>query len=84
MVFMEITAELINIQPEWIISEINRGQEITITWRGKPSAKIVPIYNKENSIIGESDGELFGIWKNKKEIEGVEQYVRNIRKWRKS
>jgi antitoxin (DNA-binding transcriptional repressor) of toxin-antitoxin stability system len=42
-VFMEITVELLNIQPERIISEINRGQEITITWQGKPSAKIVPI-----------------------------------------
>jgi hypothetical protein len=27
---MEINVELLNIQPERIISEINRGQEITI------------------------------------------------------
>jgi prevent-host-death family protein len=81
---MEITAELLKIEPEWVISEINRGQEITITWHGKPSAKIIPIKNRENSIIDESDGELFGIWKNKKDIEDVDQYVRNMRKWRKS
>jgi prevent-host-death family protein len=79
---MEIAAELLNIQPEWIISEINKGQEITITWNGKPSAKIIPINNIEN-IKDESDDELFGIWKNKKDIEDVDQYVRNIRKWRK-
>jgi antitoxin (DNA-binding transcriptional repressor) of toxin-antitoxin stability system len=79
---MEITAELLNIQPEWIISEINRGQEITITWNGKKKKKIIPINNIEN-IKGESDDELFGIWKNKKDIEDVDQYVRNIRKWRK-
>jgi prevent-host-death family protein len=82
MVFMEITAELLNIQPEWIISEINKGQEITITWHGKPSAKIIPINNIEN-IKDESGDELFGIWKNKKDVEDVDQYVRNIRKWRK-
>jgi antitoxin (DNA-binding transcriptional repressor) of toxin-antitoxin stability system len=81
---MEITVELLNIQPERIISEINRGQEITITWQGKPSAKIVPIYHKESSGMEESNDELFGIWKNRKDIGNVDQYVRNMRKWRES
>jgi antitoxin (DNA-binding transcriptional repressor) of toxin-antitoxin stability system len=82
---MEIIVELLKIQPEWIISEISKGNEITITWHGKPSAKIVPIYNdRENCIIEEAGDELFGIWKNKKDIEDVDQYVRNMRKRRKS
>jgi antitoxin (DNA-binding transcriptional repressor) of toxin-antitoxin stability system len=81
---MEITVELLNIQPERIISEINRGQEITITWQGKPSAKIIPIYRRENDVIESSNDELFGIWKNREDIENVDQYVRNMRKWGKS
>ena len=73
---MEITTEQLKIQPEIIISEVNNGQEITITWQGKPSARIVPI-------VDTSDRELFGIWKNRDDTGDVEQYVRNVRKSRK-
>jgi len=75
---MEITTEQLKIQPEMFISEVYKGQEITITWQGKPSAKIVPITD-----IEKSDDELFGIWKDREDIEDVEHYVRNIRKGRK-
>ena len=30
-----------------------------------------------------SNDELFGLWKNRKEMENVEQYIRNVRKGRK-
>jgi len=73
---MQITTEQLRIQPEIIISEVNKGQEITITWQGKPSARIVPI-------VDASDNELFGIWKDREDIGDVEQYVRNMRKGRK-
>jgi prevent-host-death family protein len=73
---MEITTEQLKIQPEIIISEVNNGQEITITWQGKPSARIVPI-------VDTSDSELFGIWKNRDDTGDVEQYVRNVRKRQK-
>jgi len=80
---MEITTEQLKIQPEMIISEVYKGQEITITWQGKPSAKIVPITDIENSRTGASDDELFGIWKDREDIGDVEHYVRNMRKGRK-
>ena len=56
-------------------------QEITITYLGKPKAKIVPIFDNGN--MDESVDELFGIWKNKEDAENVEQYVRNMRTGRK-
>ena len=80
---MVITTEQLKIQPEMIISEVNKGQEITITWQGKPSARIIPFVDVKNGSADVSSDELFGIWKDREDIEDIEQYVRNMRKSRK-
>jgi prevent-host-death family protein len=80
---MEITTKQLRIQPGRIISQVNNGQEITITYRGKACAKIVPLFPRKKIDLEESDDELFGIWKDRIEMENVEQYVRNMRKGRK-
>ena len=82
---MEISTKQLRIQPGKIISIVNSGQDVTVTYRGKPSAKIIPI-SKKNIIdpkVLESDNELFGLWKDREDIENVDQYVRNLRKGRK-
>ena len=81
---MEITTKQLRMALGRIISLVNNGQEIIITYRGKPSAKIIPITGKQNNNFEETKDELFGIWKNRKDMENVEQYVRKIRKGRKS
>ena len=80
---MEISTKQLRIYPGRIISQVNNGQEITITYRGKASAKIVPIVNKKNLKQENLDDELFGIWKDRDDIGNVEQYVRNMRKGRR-
>ena len=80
---MQISTKQLRIQPGRIISQVNNGQEVTVTYRGKPLAKIVPINTGTKFSKNEPEDELFGIWKNRKDIENVEQYVRNIRKGRK-
>jgi prevent-host-death family protein len=80
---MEITTKQLRIQPGRIISQVNNGQEITITYRGKACAKIIPISTKQSINTEETDNELFGMWKDRKDMEDVEQYVRNMRKGRK-
>ena len=82
---MEVTTKQLRIQPGRIISQVNNGQEITVTYRGKPCAKIIPI-NKQNfdlQNLEETDNELFCMWKDREDMEDVEQYVRNMRKGRK-
>ncbi|MFH1526748.1 MAG: hypothetical protein ABIJ40_13070 [Bacteroidota bacterium] len=51
-----------------------------ITFRGKPYAKLVPLKESKKNI--EKTNELFGIWKNRKDLEDVDSYVREIRKGR--
>jgi hypothetical protein len=51
---------------------VNRGEEIIITYRGKPCAKLIPYDElKKNN--------LFGIWKNNNIVEDVNDYIRNLR-----
>ncbi|MDR2745878.1 MAG: type II toxin-antitoxin system prevent-host-death family antitoxin [Treponema sp.] len=78
---MEITTKQLRIQPGRIISQVNNGQEIIITYRGKPSAKIIPL--EWENLKQDHDNELFGIWKDREDINDVNQYIRNMRKGRK-
>ena len=85
---MEITTKQLRIEPGKIIAQAANGQEITVTYRGKPCAKIVPIVNRKDFVSEEQAdeygaSELFGIWKNRKDTANVEQFVRTMRKGRK-
>ena len=86
---MEVTIKQLRIEPGRIISQAASGQEITVTYRGKPQAKIIPIANRKKNSTDESENELylseelFGIWKDRKDIENVERFVRDQRKGRK-
>ena len=80
---MVITTKQLRMAPGRIISQVDNGQEITITYRGKPYAKIIPFNRQRNMDPTEPNEELFGIWKERGEMENVEQYVRTIRKGRK-
>jgi len=80
---MEVTTKQLRLEPGRIISQISNGQEITVTYRGKPRAKIIPINAERIPVSQGSENELFGIWKDRKDTANVEQFVRNIRKGRK-
>ena len=82
---MEISIRQLRIQPGRIISMVNNGLDVTVTYRGKPSAKIIPIAKENilNAKAPESEDELFGLWKNREDVKNVDQYVRALRKGRK-
>jgi prevent-host-death family protein len=80
---MEISAKQLRIQPGRIISQVKNGLDVTITYRGKACAKIIPIAKREKENIENTDDGLFGIWKDRKDLNDVGQYVRKIRKGRK-
>ena len=80
---MEITTKQLRMQPGRIVSRAANGQEITVTYRGKPRAKIVPVTGGKKPVPEIPGNELFGIWKDRKDTENPGQFVRNIRKGRK-
>jgi len=80
---MVITTKQLRLEPGKIMSQVSNGQEITVTYRGKPRAKIIPINAGKNFFSQGSENGLFGIWKDREDTADVEQFVRNIRKGRK-
>ncbi len=77
---MKATAKDLRFRSKELLDTVNRGEEVVITYRGKPCAKLVPI--KHESTKSSSKNELFGIWKDYDETKNVEDYVRNLRKGR--
>ena len=77
---MQSSAKELRFHTKEILDSVHRGEEVLITFRGKPYAKIVPL--KETKKDKDSKNELFGIWKNRKDIEDVNKYIRNLRKSR--
>lgn len=74
---MKATAKDLRFNSKELLETVKRGEEVIITYRGKPCAKIIPY---EDSVPAEKSN-LFGIWQDK-EIGNVDDYVRNIRKGR--
>jgi prevent-host-death family protein len=74
---MESTAKKLRFNTKEILDTVSRGEEVIIIFRGKPCAKLVPVESKSNK-----ENNLFGIWKDNKNINNVKKHVRKIRKGR--
>lgn len=77
---MKATAKDLRFHSKELLDTVNRGEEVIITYRGKPCAKIVPY--DEFKMGKRIKTSLFGMWKDKDNIEDVNGYVRNLRKGR--
>ncbi len=76
---MKATAKDLRFHSKELLDTVNRGEEVVITFRGKPRAKLIPYTEKIKEI---TKNELFGIWKDYDVIQDVGEYVRDLRKGR--
>ena len=76
---MKATAKDLRFNSKGLLDSVNRGEEVVITFRGKPCAKLIP-YDGENG--QNTTNELFGIWKDNDMIRNVDEYARGLRKGR--
>jgi prevent-host-death family protein len=76
---MEVTTKELRIQPGKIIDQVVNGQEVTVTYRGKALARIVPFGSGARD---EEAARIFGMWKAHDDALSVEQRVRELRKGR--
>ncbi|MCJ7773490.1 MAG: type II toxin-antitoxin system prevent-host-death family antitoxin [Desulfobacterales bacterium] len=76
---MKATAKDLRFHSKELIDTVNRGEEVVITFRGKPCAKLIP-YTENNKKVKKN--ELFGMWKDNKMVQDVDGYVRGLRKER--
>ena len=77
---MKATAKDLRFHSKEILESVMRGEEITITFRGKPTAKIIPLNQQESSLSKQHN--LFGIWADHAESEDVNKYIRKLREGR--
>ena len=76
---MKATAKDLRFRTKELIEAVNRGEEVIITFRGKPCARLVPF---EEGKAKFSRHQAFGIWKDHELSSNVDEYVRSLRKGR--
>lgn len=76
---MKATAKDLRFHSKELLETVKRGEEVLITFRGKPCAKLIPI---DEVIPDEEGNELFGIWADNDTISDVNKTVRDLRKSR--
>jgi prevent-host-death family protein len=76
---MKATAKDLRFHSKELLNTVNRGEEVIITYRGKPCAKLVPYEELKKN---KKKAALFGIWKGNDKVEDVDGYVRELRKER--
>jgi prevent-host-death family protein len=75
---MKATAKDLRFHSKDLLDTVSRGEEVVITFRGKPCAKLIPFGVDKKT----SKNELFGIWKDDESTKDVDNYVRKLRKGR--
>ena len=75
---MTVTAKDLRFNVNMLFDVLSKGEDITITYRGKPKAKLIS--TDQNSDNNKKDDSLFGLWKD--EDICVDELVRNMRRGR--
>lgn len=77
---MYSTAKELRFHTKELLDSVSRGEEVIITYRGKPYAKLIPFKKSKQNV--ENTNDIFGMWKNRKDIKNVNKYVRELRRGR--
>ncbi len=77
---MNATARDLRTDTKKLFEAVDRGEEVVITHRGKPRARLVPL-----AAVPAEEGEgseLFGLWHDHDAVADVGTYVRRLRQCR--
>ena len=74
---MTVTAKDLRFNVNMLFDLLNKGEDITITYRGKPKAKLI---STDNNCEEKKDDTLFGLWKDRDD--SVDEMIREMRKGR--
>ena len=78
---MHATARDLRTHAKKLLEAVDRGEEIVITHRGKPRARLVPLAGAARE-EGEAPA-LFGLWRDHEAVRDVGSYVRRLRQSRR-
>jgi len=80
---MEATTKDLRLHTRELISATERGEQITITYRGKPRARLMPLESEPANKVREPNP-TFALWADRDDAESVDEQVRRLRQPRKS
>ncbi|MEO5922281.1 MAG: prevent-host-death family protein [Bryobacteraceae bacterium] len=66
-----------------VLRAIDRGETVTILYRGKEKAKLIPLSTVPGDAPKTKDQPLFGLWKDRDDLGDPSSYVRALRQPRK-
>ncbi|GJL51454.1 type II toxin-antitoxin system Phd/YefM family antitoxin [Candidatus Nitrospira salsa] len=75
---MQATAKDLRFSSKELLATVSRGEEVVITHRGKPVAKLVPL--DSGTQLSSAELKLYGIWAKHQPSQNVKTYVRQLRK----
>lgn len=78
---MKATAKDLRIHSKGLLDAVSKGEDVVITFRGKPCARLIP-YEKTDQPALDYKDDLFGIWADRLDIESVDEHVQSLRKGR--
>jgi prevent-host-death family protein len=76
---MKATAKDLRFNTSALLQTVARGEEVVISFRGKPVAKLVPMATKQ-AAKAEPKLKGFGMWKDRPEMKDSVAYIRALRK----
>lgn len=76
---MEATSKDLRFHTKEILDAAMRGEEVVITFHGKPCVKIIPFTNTNQE---NKENDFCGMWKDRDDMDDVDEYVRQLRKRR--
>lgn len=80
---MNISAKDLRTHTRLLLEAVDRGEEVTITYRGRPRARVVRIDDAvpEKGPRAE-EADMFGLWADRADLEDPAEYVEKLRKGR--
>ena len=80
---MEVTAKDLRSRVGEVLKTLDRGEAVTVTYRGKPRAKLVRIDEEGGGASrGAGNFPAFGMWRDRDDMTDVGAYVRGLRETR--
>lgn len=82
---MELSTKALRSHARLLLDAVERGETVTITYRGRPSARVVPVEDGAHPPAGRplADDESFGLWADRDDLPDVEAEVRALRQGRR-
>jgi prevent-host-death family protein len=79
---MEISAKELRQKTRLLLDAVERGEEVTITYRGRAKARVVRIQSAPDRKEPASENELFGLWADRDDLADPQTWIRTLRQRR--